>query len=192
AAHPLAYLAAWVLIGAAMAASLYDPAFATLGRIFGAAARRPITVLTFMGGLASTASWPATHVLLDAYGWRGTYLVYAVLLVLVSAPLHALALPRERADPHAKPSGTTPAPVAHLPARGLPFWLVAAGFAAYAFIPSGLSAHLLAIFGRAGIDPGTVVLIGALFGPSQVASRLCEFVFAGNAHPLALARTAFG
>jgi MFS family permease len=192
AAHPLAYLAAWMLIGAAMAASLYDPAFATLGGIFGAAARRPITVLTFMGGLASTASWPATHVLIEAYGWRGTYLVYAALLALVAAPLHAFALPRERADPHAEPSGATPAPVAHLPARGLPFWLVAAGFAAYAFVPSGLSAHLLAIFGRAGIDPATVVVIGALFGPAQVASRMCEFVFAGNAHPLYLARTAFG
>ena len=57
------YLAAWVVIGAAMAASLYDPAFATLGRIFGASARRPITVLTFIGGLASTASWPATRLL---------------------------------------------------------------------------------------------------------------------------------
>src|SRR5262249_51167300 len=41
----LTYLAAWMLIGAAMAATLYDPAFASLGRIFGAAARRPITVL---------------------------------------------------------------------------------------------------------------------------------------------------
>src|ERR1700721_737039 len=55
AAHPLAYLAAWALIGAAMAASLYDPAFATLGRIFGAAARRPITVLTFIRGVATTS-----------------------------------------------------------------------------------------------------------------------------------------
>ena len=185
----VAYLAAWVLIGAAMAGSLYDPAFATLGRIFGAAARRPITVLTFIGGLASTASWPATRVLLDAHGWRGTYLVYAALLALVAAPLHALALPRTRADALAKPVGGAPA--THLPARGRAFWLVLAGFAAYAFVPSGLSAHLLAIFGRAGIDPATVVAIGALFGPSQVASRLCEFVFAGNAHPLNLARAAF-
>ena len=192
AAHPVAYLAAWVLIGAAMAASLYDPAFATLGRIFGAAARRPITVLTFMGGLASTASWPATHVLLETCGWRGTYLVYAALLALVAAPLHALALPRERHDPEARPLATGAPPPAHLPARGLAFWLVAAGFAAYAFVPSGLSAHLLAIFGRAGIDPATVVLIGALFGPAQVTSRLCEFAFGGAAHPLNLARTAFG
>jgi MFS family permease len=193
AAQPLTYLAAWAVIGVAMAASLYDPAFATLGRIFGAAARRPITVLTFMGGLASTASWPATHVLLDAYGWRGTYLVYAALLALVAAPLHAFALPRERNDSEARPAGPAAVmPPAHLPARGLPFLLVAAGFAAYAFVPSGLSAHLLAIFGRSGIDPATVVLIGALFGPSQVAARLCEFVFAGTAHPLNLARAAFG
>jgi hypothetical protein len=77
-----------------------------------------------------------------------------------------------------------------LPARGLPFVLVATGFAAYSFVPSGLSANLLAIFGRAGIDAGTVVAIGALFGPSQVASRLLEFTFGGNTHPLAIARAA--
>ena len=188
----VAYLAAWVVIGAAMAGALYDPAFATLGRIFGPAARRPITVLTFMGGFASTASWPATRVLLDACGWRGTYLVYAALLALVAAPLHAFALPRERADAQARPAGAATAAAVHLPARGSAFWLVAAGFAAYAFVPSGLSAHLLAIFGRAGIEPATVVAIGALFGPSQVAARLCEFAFAGNAHPLNLARAAFG
>jgi hypothetical protein len=192
AASRLGYLAAWVLIGAAMAASLYDAAFASLGRIFAAAARRPITVLTFMGGLASTASWPATRVLLDASGWRGTYLVYAGLLALVAAPLHALALPRDRADPRAVAATAAPAPAAHLPPRGRAFWLVAAGFAAYAFVPSGLSAHLLAIFGRAGIDPATVVAIGALFGPAQVASRLAEFAFAGGAHPLVIARAAFG
>src|SRR5213078_754495 len=44
AAHPAAYLAVWALLGVATAATLYDPAFATLGRIFGLAARRPITV----------------------------------------------------------------------------------------------------------------------------------------------------
>jgi len=96
AAHPAAYLAVWVVLGIAMAANLYDSAFATLGRIFGAAARSPITALTLAGGFASTVSWPATHFLLDALGWRGTYMVYAALLACVSAPLHAMALPRGR------------------------------------------------------------------------------------------------
>src|SRR5262245_16157734 len=91
---PLAYLAVWAVLGAAMAASLYDPAFATLGRIFGARARSPITALTLAGGLASTVSWPATQALIGAVGWRGTYLVYAALLAFVAAPLHAFALPR--------------------------------------------------------------------------------------------------
>ncbi len=190
--HPVTYLAVWMLLGVATAASLYDPAFATLGRIFGAAARSPITALTLAGGFASTVSWPATHLLLEAVGWRGTYLVYAALLAFFAAPLLAFALPRTRADPTAKPVGAVQVPSTVLPPKGWPFILVAAAFAAYAFVPSGLSAHLLAIFGRAGIDAATVVTIGALFGPAQVAARICELVFARGIHPLAIARFAVG
>jgi MFS family permease len=191
-AHPAAYLAVWMLLGVATAAALYDPAFATLGRIFGAAARRPITALTLAGGFASTVSWPATHVLIDAVGWRGTYLVYAAVLALVAAPLHAFALPRTRADPRAPADGPENVPSTVLPPRGRPFVLVAAAFTAYAFVPSGLSAHLLAIFGRAGIDATSVVAIGALFGPAQVAARIGELLFARRVHPLVVARFAVG
>ena len=192
AADPLAYLAVWMVLGAAMAASLYDPAFATLGRIFGARARRPITVLTLAGGFASTVSWPTTQVLLDALGWRATYLVYAALLAGVAAPLHALALPRRRAEPEARPDGPIEATPALFPAKSRVFLLVAAAFAAYSFVPSGLSAHPLAIFARHGIDPGTVVIIGALFGPSQVTARICELALARNIHPLWVIRFALG
>jgi hypothetical protein len=37
-----------------MSSTLYDPAFATLTRIFGSSARRQITFVTFAGGFAST------------------------------------------------------------------------------------------------------------------------------------------
>src|SRR5256885_4225423 len=192
ASHPIAYFAVWVLLGAAMAASLYDPAFATLGRIFGAQARRPITVLTLAGGFASTVSWPMTYALLRPLGWQGTYLVYAALPAFVAAPLHFFALPRTRAtaDIVASDAAMPPPPVR--PASGVAFLLLVAAFSAYAFIPSGLSAHLLAILKRAGIDAATVVFIGTLFGPSQVAARLCEFIFARNIHPLAMVRFAVG
>ena len=186
--HPAAYLAVWVVLGLGLAASLYDPAFASLGRIFGAGARLPITVLTLAGGFASTAGWPATHFLLGAIGWRGTYLVYAVLIVAVCAPLHAFALPRGHAaaTPLAARSATL-APTL-LPPHGLVFVLIAAAFGAYAFVPAALSAHLLAIFGRNGIEPAHVIMIGALFGPAQVAARVCELAFGRNLHPLNLAR----
>ena len=190
AAHPVAYFAVWLVLGVAMAASLYDPAFASLGRIFGAAARRPITALTLIAGFASTVSWPATHFLLQGVGWHGTYLIYAALLAAVAAPLHALALPRSRADAAAGARAQAEAPARVLAPHGLPFVLVASAFASYAFVPSGMSANLLEIFARSGIDAGTVVWIGALYGPAQVGARLIEFAFGRNVHPLWVVRFA--
>ena len=185
------YFAAWITIGIAMAASLYDPAFATLGRIFGSAARAPITVLTLAGGFASTVSWPATQFLIQTIGWRGAYLGYAALLAGLAAPLHAFALPREHAG-GALRHGTIAdkQTKTFIPAHGLAFVLVAAGFASYAFVPSALSAQLLAIFHRFGLSPTTVVAIGMLFGPAQVLARICELSFARRLHPLWIARLA--
>src|SRR5262249_54075280 len=144
-----------------------------------------------IGGFASTVSWPVTYLLLQQFGWQRTYLVYAASLALVAAPLHAFALPRERAEAEVK-SAEVIAAAPTRPARGATFLLGLGAFASYAFVPSGLSAHLLAIFERAGLDPATVVLIGALFGPSQVAARLCEFIFARDVHPLYMVRFAIG
>jgi len=187
---PWTYLAVWTVLGVGLGGSLYDPAFATLGRIFGAAARRPITILTLAGGFASTAGWPTTHVLIGTLGWRGTYLVYAALMALVCAPLYFFVLPRSRASLDApQDSGSAPPPALY-PPRGIAFMLVTAAFTAYAFVPSGLSAHLLAIFDRAGIDATTVVFIGALFGPAQVAARVVELAFGHNVHPLYVGRAA--
>jgi MFS family permease len=199
ATNSYSYYAMWMLLGVAMAASLYDPAFATLGRIFGGNARAPITTLTLAGGFASTVSWPATQFLIDAIGWRGAYLVYAALLALVAAPLHAFALPRERALQYAgvKAGGeplaaATSKPTSVLAPHGLAFLLVAAAFSFYAFVPSALSAQLLAIFQRFGLAPATVVAIGMLFGPAQVLARICELGFARHVHPLWVARFSVG
>jgi MFS family permease len=192
AANRIAYIGVWAILGVGMASNLYDPAFASLGRIFGVGARRPITALTLIGGFASTVSWPTTHFLLEGVGWRGTYLTYAVLLAAVAAPLHALALPRTRHEAEKPREENAAAPPKVLPPCGLAFVLVAAAFASYAFVPSGMSANLLAIFQRSGIDAGTVVWIGALFGPAQVGARLIEFAFGRDVHPLWVVRGALG
>ena len=55
---PLTYYAAWLCLGVAMRMSLYDAAFAALARIGGREARRPISQITLLGGLASSALWP--------------------------------------------------------------------------------------------------------------------------------------
>nr|WP_316046206.1 MFS transporter [Planococcus glaciei] len=54
----LAYYISWIVLGFAMRLSLYDAAFATLVRIAGSDAKRSISQITLLGGLASTVFWP--------------------------------------------------------------------------------------------------------------------------------------
>jgi hypothetical protein len=187
-----AYLACWLLIGAAMSSTLYDPAFATLTRIFGSSARRQITFVTFAGGFASTVGWPATHFLLEHLGWRGTYLTFAAVLAFVVAPLNAFALPRTVAVAPLPVvgSGSTALQAAPMRPEGWPFILLVAAFALHFFILSGVTSNLLAMLQRGGMDAATVVAVGALFGPAQVAARLVDFLTAGRTHPLWIARGA--
>jgi hypothetical protein len=147
--------------------------------------------VTFAGGFASTVGWPATHFLLENLGWRGTYWVFASVLALVIAPLHAFGLPRSVAA--AMPAVTTALPAvatAPLQPEGWPFMLLAAAFALYALLLSGVTSNWLAMLERGGLSPATVVTIGAMFGPAQVASRLTDFVLADRTHPLWIARGA--
>jgi MFS family permease len=189
--QPLAYFACWLLLGAAMSSTLYDPAFATLARIFGSSARRQITFVTFAGGFASTVGWPATHFLLEHFGWRGTYLAFAAVFALVIAPLHAFALPRSVAvPPPPVAAGPTVMAAPLLRPEGWPFILLAAAFALHAFLLSGVTSNWLAMLERGGLSAATVVTIGAMFGPAQVASRLTDFWLAGHTHPLWIARGA--
>ncbi len=186
--HPAAYYAVWVVLGVSMASNLYDPAFATLTRIFGADARRQITMLTLIGGFASTVGWPSTHFLLSVTDWKGTYFVYAALMALIAAPLHAFAIPRSKAKPAPQADGAKVP--ALLPPTGIAFVLVAAAFSTFMFAQSGLLTHMLLIYERMGVDRGVAVAIGALFGPAQVAARICELAVARHTHPLYVARFA--
>ena len=83
-----------------MGASLYEPAFAALGRLYGGAARNAITTITLYGGLASTICWPLSALLNDAVGWRWTCLIYAAVHVLAAVLVYLIfpSTPAERAQ----------------------------------------------------------------------------------------------
>ena len=89
------YVMSWLVLGAGMGAGLYDAAFGTLGRLFGQRARTAIVTLTLFGGFASTVCWPFSALLVSAFGWRTTCLVYAGIHLAILLPLYVFALPRE-------------------------------------------------------------------------------------------------
>jgi hypothetical protein len=176
------YLAAWLMIGAGMGAGLYDAAFATLGRRDGAAARKSITALTLWGGFASTICWPLSAWLLDAVGWRGTCLAYAVLHVTVTLPLVLLAVPGQAP---ASASGQTTAAGTQTPGTRVEIiWLLAAILTTAATIAAIWSVHLITILEARGLSLAVAVGLGAGVGPAQVGARVVEMASGGRHHPI--------
>jgi len=78
-AHALpVFLLAWLVMGLGMGAGLYDPAFATLGRLYGEDGRSAVTTRTLFGGFASTVCWPLSA-FLDAHIWDGAAHVWSMV-----------------------------------------------------------------------------------------------------------------
>ncbi|MBL8383185.1 MAG: MFS transporter [Burkholderiales bacterium] len=185
---------AWCVIGAGMALGLYDTAFAALVRIYGVAARKPITGITLIAGFASTVGWPMTAALDALVGWRGACLTWAALHLVVGLPLHLGFLPRVRRAAAAGGAAAPPeAPAAGVgAARRRTAWLLALYFAVTAFVTSAMAAHLPGLLAAMGAGAAAAVMAAALLGPAQVAARFAEFAAASRLkyHPLAAARVA--
>jgi predicted MFS family arabinose efflux permease len=182
-----AFLAAWLVIGVGMGAGLYDPAFATLGRLYGQGGRSAITALTLFGGLASTICWPISVFLDEHLGWRGACLVYAGLQLAVSLPIYVFVLPREPRPPASRPSPPSSPALAVLrpetPGRGA-LLLLGATITLASVISTLISVHLLSILQGKGLALAVAVGLGALVGPAQVTARAIEMVVARRHHPI--------
>ena len=180
------YLAAWLVLGLGMGTGLYDAVFAALGRMYGAAARGPITNLTLFGGFASTVCWPLSAFMIDHVGWRMACLIYAGLHLVVALPLQMAvvrAAPAAAPEPEqgaAKPADDVP-PMAN---EGLMFVLVALMLALAAGVGSIVVVHLLIFLQARGVDYTAAVGLGTLFGPAQVGARVVERLFGSRYHPI--------
>jgi MFS family permease len=183
----------WAGLGVSMALTLYEPAFAVLVEAWPVAYRRRIGVLTLAGGLASTAFWPLTHVLVMALGWRTTVLVYASIHLFVCAPLHWFVLPATRPGSRlpafvedGAPVSVAPRSAARRAMRSRPFWLLALSFAAFGFVTSAMATHVVPMLESTGVGPLTAIAIAALIGPMQVAGRSTDLLLVGRLRPLAI------
>jgi len=145
--NPVVLVIGWLLAGIASTAALYDAGFATLHQFAGTGFRRAITVLTLLGGFASTVFWPLSQWLLEVRGFRVAFAVHAVLNLAVCLPLHLVFVPsgmRVEVPPPAAGSET------RTTARGTFAWLATA-FGLTAFLASAVSAHLVALLGSGGL-----------------------------------------
>ncbi len=181
---PAMLCAAWIALGFGMGLGLYDSAFATLGRIYGKAARKPITGITLIAGFASTIGWPLTAWGASTLGWRETCLAWAAVHILLGLPLNWFLLPRPTARGPEAVAADKPVPI------DKPMLLLAAAFASAWIVTAAMAAHCPRILEAAGASATEAIAAAALIGPSQVAARLLEAGFLSRFHPLVSARLA--
>jgi len=183
------YYASWIVLGFAMRLTLYDAAFASLVRIAGSGAKRSISQITLLGGLASTVFWPIGFFLAESFGWRAALMVYAGF-ALLTLPLH-LAIPKERfkENKSAKPAETSAAAKLNLTGRErlIAGSLYALIFTLISFLNSAMSAHMIAILSGLGLAAAVSVWISTLRGIGQSLARVGEILFGSRLHPFNLA-----
>jgi MFS family permease len=173
----------WVGLGAAMACTLYEPAFAILIRRWPTDYRRALISMTFLGGLASTVFVPLSAFLIGGFGWRDACLVLAALHLAVCLPIHLAMLrgeppPTWTAQPGMRGDGSLRALVLS------PAFLLITGFMAiFMALTSAMTAHMVPLLRERGLPEAWAIAVPASIGALQVLGRLVLFVFEGRIDP---------
>lgn len=161
---------AWAVTGVGQAATFYPPAFAAITGWFGDDRLRPLTTLTLVAGFASTVFAPLTAALVGNLTWRDTYLVLALVLAVVTVPLHAVLLrvpwTASAVRPGA-PDDEARAVIRSPRFLGLAVVMALAGFGLYS-----ATINLVGLLEARGAPLGLAAIGLGLIGAGQVGGRL--------------------
>ena len=188
----------WSLMGLALAATLYEPAFGAVVRWFPTDHRdRALTVVTLAGALASTIFMPISAGFLQRWGWRPALLGLAAILAVVTIPLHALVLRRQ--PPHFTRDGAAKAGAAPrgpgvplgVAARTPIFWALSLAFSIGSFSTAAVTVHLIPYMVEQGHAAAAVAIAIGWMGAMQIPGRLVFIAVTGRFGPLGVTMAVF-
>ena len=169
-------------IGLVMSAVLYEVAFTVVAVWFRRKRIRAMLLLTMIAGLASTIFIPLTTLLVSELGWRAALRVLALILAIVTVPLHALVLRRNPQalglEPDGDPPPATPRPLPEASVspgtalRAASFWWLSSAFALDRLVVIAIAAHSVPLLLERGHPPALVAAAAGSIGLMQVAGRL--------------------
>ncbi len=190
------YFVAWLVIGVGMRCCLYDAAFAALVQAVPSRGRAAISYLTLYGAYASTVFWVIGHYLNEAYGWRGTLLIFAAINLVVCLPLNWLGLSRREQATEAEaakaPERAQDGPALEGRRRKIGIALFALIMSLNGFVFGVVSLQLVPLLEAAGLAGATAVWVASLKGHGQFGGRLVEIFFGKNLKAMTVARIAIG
>lgn len=169
-ATPWQLYAVWGVLGLAMAALLYESAFALVTRAIAAPAARlhALAAVTVMGGLASTLFLPLLALVTDHAGWRATQLVSAAAVLLAAIAMERFVLPglpQQAASSHA-PGATRPS------RRDARFLVLVASFVGATVSSMAVTTLLIPLLLNRSVPASLAASTLAALGVAQLPGRL--------------------
>ena len=200
----VAYYLIWAGLGLAMAATLYEPAFATLVHWFERDRRRALLVVTVAAGFASTIFLPLSAWLVDRVGWRSALLVLAGILAVATVLPHLFLLRRRPEDlgllPDGAPPGADAEPSPPTAVRGVrldealrdpAFWWLTVALLLEALASVAVGVSLIPYLTERGDGVGFAATAAGLVGAAQVGGRVVATAFGGRLSQVALTAVVF-
>ncbi len=179
----------WILMGVAMACSLYEPAFYVLTRSFPKDYKKVITWLTLAGGFASTIFIPIIDYLIRTIGWQETLLVLAGVNLLVALPIHVWKLPkrnRPKSISSEKKKLLDFGLFSETSFKIRTFWGLNLWFVVFNSISTGITFLFIPLLSEIGADQKLLILSYSLIGPMQVLGRFALIWLDGKHQSLRL------
>lgn len=165
---------AWIVIGIAMAAILYEPAFGVVIRAIENSQDRfrSLAAVTILGGLASTVFLPIIGMAVPAFGWRSTQILGAVVVLIAAWTLERYTFPNLR--PHIEVNDVAHAPTAAQVFLAPPprFTALAAIFVAGTLASMGLTTLLIPLLIERGHSVSAAAVVLAMLGVMQLPGRI--------------------
>ncbi|MCH6230014.1 MFS transporter [Microbacterium sp. CFH 31415] len=175
----LVFAAAWLLVGAAQSAVLYQAVFTVITHRYRGARHGPLTIVTLAGGLASTIFAPLTAALVDVFGWRITFAILAGLITLVVVPIYTIAI-EDGWEPIVETRSAEDSTGVLSSAR---FWLLGLSFATMSFALYAVTLSAVPAYLEKGLDLQAAAWVLGVIGAGSVLGRLVYLALPHAAAP---------
>ncbi len=165
---------AFIGLGVAMSASLYEAGFAVLAQRFPKTFPDQMLRMSLVAGLTPTFSIPLTTFFVGHYGWRHAVLALSFAVLLISLPIHFVFLrhgaqmTRDRYRSNALASNRA----LHRALRHPTFWLLLISFTFYSVLVSSILFHIIPLLREKGVPDRTITMAYMSIGPAQAAGRI--------------------
>ncbi|HEV8189870.1 MAG TPA: MFS transporter [Ktedonobacterales bacterium] len=168
---PLELYLIWAGLGVASAMLFYEPAFAATATWFTERRRQALTFVAIGGALASVLFVPVANALLLQGGWRNPVLVLALVLGVVTIPLHVGVVRRPVHVSSPSEAVARPLPLARLVTRR-GFARITAAFAFSAFTWVAMTTYLIPYLISRHYTGTLAAKMVATMGASRVIGRI--------------------